>query len=129
VTFAVGALALLATLTTPAPDAAAQTFRTGVNLVILPVTVTNSDGRFVGALTKNDFTVYEDNHERPIEQFSSERVPVSLGILIDISGSMLGARFADAQIELLSGWRVEQSAISFDAVMPLRQIERSMALQ
>ena len=92
-------LAALAILS-PAPPAAAQLFRTGVNLVILPVTVTNTDGRFVGALTRNDFAVYEDDHEQPIEQFSAERVPVSLGILIDISGSMLGARFADARVAL-----------------------------
>jgi Ca-activated chloride channel family protein len=83
-----------------APPAAAQTFRSGVNLVILPVTVTNTDGRFVAALTQRDFSVFEDDHQRPIEQFSAERVPVSLGILIDISGSMLGARFADARIAL-----------------------------
>jgi VWFA-related protein len=83
-----------------APPGAAQTFRSGVNLVILPVTVTNTDGRFVAALTQRDFSVFEDDHQRPIEQFSAERVPVSLGILIDISGSMLGARFADARIAL-----------------------------
>ena len=93
------ALAALAVLS-PAPPAAAQTFRTGVNLVILPVTVTNADGRFVGALTRSDFSVYEDDHERLIEQFSAERVPVSLGVLIDISGSMLGVRFADARVAL-----------------------------
>ena len=80
--------------------AAAQTFRTGVNLVILPVTVTDPDGRFVGALSPGDFSVFEDDRERPIAQFSAERVPVSLGILIDISGSMAGVRFADAQVAL-----------------------------
>ena len=96
-------LALLAAMgprPAPALGGGAQTFRSGVNLVILPVTVTNTDGRFVGALTQRDFSVFEDDHQRPIEQFSAERVPVSLGILIDISGSMLGARFADARIAL-----------------------------
>jgi Ca-activated chloride channel family protein len=85
---------------TLAAVAAAQTFRTGVNLVILPVTVTDPGGRFVGALTRDDFTAYEDDLERPIEQFSAERVPVSLGILMDISGSMTGVRFSDAQAAL-----------------------------
>jgi Ca-activated chloride channel homolog len=77
--------------------AGAQTFRTGVNLVVLPVTVTNDRGQFVGSLGRGDFAVYEDGVQRPIEQFSAERVPVSLGILVDISGSMEGARFADAR--------------------------------
>jgi Ca-activated chloride channel family protein len=76
--------------------AAAQTFRTGVDLVILPVIVTDSGGQFVGDLARDDFSVYEDDRPRPIEQFSAERVPVSLGILLDVSGSMEGVRFADA---------------------------------
>jgi len=77
--------------------AAAQIFRSGVNLVVLQVTVTDSDGRFVTGLSRGEFSVYEDHAERPIEQFSAERVPVSLGILVDVSGSMEGRRFADAQ--------------------------------
>src|SRR5439155_21687022 len=80
--------------------AAAQTFRTGVNLILVSVSVTNSSGQFVGDLKRDDFSVYEDNLQRPIEQFSAERVPVSLGILVDISGSMEGARFSDARAAL-----------------------------
>jgi Ca-activated chloride channel family protein len=80
-----------------AGGAAAQTFRSAVNLIVLQVTVTDSDGRFVTGLSRDDFSVYEDDAERPIEQFSAERVPVSLGILVDISGSMEGRRFADAR--------------------------------
>jgi VWFA-related protein len=71
-----------------AGGAAAQTFRSAVNLIVLQVTVTDSDGRFVTGLSRDDFSVYEDDAERPIEQFSAERVPVSLGILVDISGSI-----------------------------------------
>ncbi len=75
----------------------AQTFRSAVNLVIVPVSISDPSGEFVGGLTQADFTVLEDGVQRPIEDFSSERIPVSLGTLIDISGSMAGQRFADAQ--------------------------------
>ena len=75
----------------------AAQFRNGVNLFVLQVTVTDSNGRFVTGLLRDEFSVYEDNAERPIEQFSAGRVPVSLGILVDISGSMEGRRFEDAR--------------------------------
>ena len=80
-----------------AGGAAAQTFRSAVNLVVLQVTVTGADGRFVAGLSSDRFSVFEDDAERPIRQFSAERVPVSLGILVDASGSMEGRRLADAQ--------------------------------
>jgi len=80
-----------------AARASAQTFRSAVNLVVVPVSVSDPAGQHVADLTQNDFTLLEDGHERPIDDFSAERVPVSLGVLIDISGSMAGTRFADAQ--------------------------------
>jgi len=76
---------------------AGQTFRSGVNLIVLQVSVTDQTGHVVNGLTRDEFSVYEDDGLRKIEQFSAEQVPVSLGILIDISGSMLGQRFSDAQ--------------------------------
>jgi VWFA-related protein len=82
----------------------AQTFRSSVNLVIVPVSVSDPAGQYVGDLTQSDFVVYEDGRERPIEDFSSERIPVSLGTLIDISGSMAGQRFADAQEAMSKLW-------------------------
>src|SRR6188474_1120167 len=63
-------------------------FKAGVDLVDLAATVTDRDGRFVGGLTKNDFVVYDDGRPQEIVTFSSDRVPVSLGILLDVSGSM-----------------------------------------
>jgi Ca-activated chloride channel homolog len=91
--FAIAAAAALACRSA----AAAQTFRSGVNLVVVPVSVSDPGGSFTGKLAKSDFTIYEDGVERPIEEFTAERVPVSLGLLIDISGSMAGTRFADAR--------------------------------
>lgn len=63
-------------------------FKAGVDLVDLAVTVTDRDGRFVSGLTKNDFVVSDEGKPQEIVAFSSERVPVSLGILLDVSGSM-----------------------------------------
>ena len=82
------------------PRASAQ-FRSAVNLVIVPVSVSDPSGQFVGDLTRADFTIYEDGAERPVADFSSERLPVSIGTLIDISGSMQGARFSDAEQAML----------------------------
>lgn len=63
-------------------------FRSGVELINVSATVTDDNGRFVAGLRKEDFRVYEDDRLQEITHFSSERVPVSLGILLDTSGSM-----------------------------------------
>ena len=65
-------------------------FKSGVDLVNVTATVTDSTGRFVPGLVKDDFTVYEDNVQQAISHFGAERVPVSLGIVIDSTGSMAG---------------------------------------
>lgn len=72
-------------------------FRTGVELINVTATVTDRNGRFVPGLRKEDFEVYEDNDQQTISHFSSERVPVSLGIVLDTSGSMEGEKFAAAR--------------------------------
>jgi Ca-activated chloride channel family protein len=59
-----------------------------VELVNVTATVSDRDGRFVPGLRQDDFTIYEDNEKQEIKFFSAERVPVSLGILLDTSGSM-----------------------------------------
>ena len=63
-------------------------FKSGVELVNVTATVSDDDGHFVSGLTKDDFTIYEDGQLQEITNFSNERVPVSLGILLDTSGSM-----------------------------------------
>jgi VWFA-related protein len=72
-------------------------FRTGVELVNVTVTVTDREGRFVPNLRRDDFVVYEDGRPQPITYFANERVPVSLGIAIDTSGSMAGQKIASAR--------------------------------
>ncbi len=76
------------------------TFRTGVELVSVTVTVTDAGGRFVPNLRADDFVVFEDGKEQPIAQFEAERVPVSLGIAVDTSGSMLGEKWTAAEAAL-----------------------------
>jgi Ca-activated chloride channel family protein len=58
------------------------------DLVTLHVTVTDLDGRFVTGLRKEHFAVYENKIEQPITHFTQEDAPVSLGMILDISGSM-----------------------------------------
>jgi Ca-activated chloride channel family protein len=63
-------------------------FRANTDVVVVPVTVTDRSGRFVPGLTADLFEISESGARRAITQFSVDRVPISLGILLDISGSM-----------------------------------------
>lgn len=62
--------------------------RVNVNLVLVPVTVTDQMNRPVLGLAKDDFALLEDDSVRDIRYFSAEDTPVSIGILLDISRSM-----------------------------------------
>jgi VWFA-related protein len=75
-------------------------FRSGVELVNVTATVSDTSGRFVPGLRSDDFLVYEDNQPVEVTHFSAERVPVSLGIAIDTSGSMAGEKIEEAQSAL-----------------------------
>ena len=72
-------------------------FRGGIDLVNVSATVTDLRGRFVDGLTRDDFVVYEDGEPVEITQFDNERVPVSLGIALDTSGSMDGRKMEAAR--------------------------------
>jgi VWFA-related protein len=72
-------------------------FRTGVELINVTATVTDANGRFVPGLRKEDFRLLEDGQEQQITHFNSERVPVSLGLVVDTSGSMEGERWVSAR--------------------------------
>lgn len=75
-------------------------FRTGVDLINVTVTVTDARGRFVSDLQADDFVLFEDGRPQTLQQFDAERVPVSLGIALDTSGSMLGEKIAAAESAL-----------------------------
>ena len=120
-------------------------FKSGVELVNVTATVADSSGRFVPGLTRDDFIVFEDDVRQTVSQFSAERVPVSLGIALDTSGSMAGEkidaargaldrflsdlldeqdevfvyRFSDTPI-LLHGWTSDKASMArvLDRVIP-----------
>jgi len=69
----------------PAPT---NTFQVKVDLVLVPVAVTDSFGRPVTGLDKDNFEIYEGKEKQAIRTFSSEDSPVSIGIIFDTSGSM-----------------------------------------
>src|SRR4051812_33804665 len=62
--------------------------RVNSQLVLIPVTVTDSQNRFVTGLEKEQFKLYEGKSEQVITHFASEDAPVSIGFVFDCSGSM-----------------------------------------
>jgi VWFA-related protein len=81
----------------PPQDQSAFKFRTGVELINVNATVTDQSGRFVSGLTRDDFRVFDDDQVQAITHFSADRVPVSLGIVLDTSGSMDGEKIRAAR--------------------------------
>ncbi len=71
-------------------------FKSGVELINVTATVTDRSGRFYSRLRQEDFVVYEDNKQVEVTHFSAERTPVSLGIVVDTSGSMVGEKWSAA---------------------------------
>ncbi|MBO0724622.1 MAG: VWA domain-containing protein [Blastocatellia bacterium] len=69
-------------------DASGESIKISTEMVQLDVKVTDQNGRSVSGLTKNDFAVYEDKVIQNIEAVSAEETPVSMGLVIDTSGSM-----------------------------------------
>jgi Ca-activated chloride channel homolog len=75
-------------------------FKSGVELINVTATVSDASGRFVSGLRQEDFLVYEDDQPVTVTHFNSERVPVSLGIVVDTSGSMAGQKIEAARSAL-----------------------------
>jgi len=75
-------------------------FKSGVELINVTATVADARGRFVAGLRQEDFTIYEDGQLQEVAYFNAERVPVSLGLVLDTSGSMAGEKIRDAKSAL-----------------------------
>lgn len=75
-------------LTSNIADLHLNTIRTKVDLVLVPVTVTDTMNRVVVGLERGNFQLYEGKQSQEIKHFSTEDAPVSLGIILDVSGSM-----------------------------------------
>ena len=63
-------------------------FRSGASSVAVYTTVTDSTGRLVPDLTKDDFEIYDNGKLQPITLFATETQPISVVVMIDRSGSM-----------------------------------------
>ena len=70
------------------PEQSPHSLKVDVDVVLATVTVTDKAGRFVTGLEKENFKVSEDKVAQEISYFSSEDIPLSVGIILDVSGSM-----------------------------------------
>jgi Ca-activated chloride channel homolog len=78
-------------LATAAPGprlSGAGLIRTSADLVMIPVTITDNMNRVITGLDRDNFQIFENKQAQEIKNFSSEDAPVSIGILMDVSGSM-----------------------------------------
>lgn len=82
---------------TPTPEDITKPIPVRTDLVTLTLTVTDLYGRYVSGLTKNAFTIIDNNQEQEITFFSDSDAPVSVGVLFDVSGSMSGEKIQKAR--------------------------------
>ena len=95
-TYGVIAFSALAAAGLVAQDRPAR-FQSGVDLISVTATVVDSAGQLVTGLPIGAFEVFEEGERQTITQFTNERVPVSLAVLLDVSDSMFGQRLVDAR--------------------------------
>ena len=69
-------------------SASAPLIRKNVDLVMVPVTVTDQRNRIITGLDQNNFRLFDGKQQQAIKHFSSEDAPVSVGIVLDLSSSM-----------------------------------------
>src|SRR6516162_11841902 len=95
---------VLAQAPAPKPPANEQdeipTFTSDTRLVLVHASVLDKNGKLVTDIPQSAFKVYENNVEQPIRVFQREDVPVSMGIIIDNSGSMSQKRSSVAAAAL-----------------------------
>jgi VWFA-related protein len=71
-----------------AQDRSASFVSTSAELVVLPVTVSNRQGGFVAGLPPHRFVVFDNGRRQEVALFSNEDTPVTVGLVVDSSGSM-----------------------------------------
>jgi len=101
-----GLLVLVGTALAQAPQASQDdvpTYRTDARLVLLNASVADKNGKLVTNIPQSAFKIFEDGVEQPIRLFRREDVPVSMGIIVDNSGSMTNkrTRVAAAALEMV----------------------------
>ncbi|HEX9760970.1 MAG TPA: VWA domain-containing protein [Candidatus Acidoferrales bacterium] len=95
--------------TPPPPNSSAgeqreRSIRVDVDLVLVPVTVLDPGGRLVTGLERHHFRIYEEGQEQEILHLSTEEAPISVGLVLDTSGSM-SSQMSDAQRAALQFFR------------------------
>ena len=76
-------------LRAPSPNnSALQVLWSEADLVVLPITVTDHKSNFIAGLTQDDFQVFENGQPQTIAHFDHSDLPVTVGLVIDSSGSM-----------------------------------------
>jgi VWFA-related protein len=78
------------------PLAGQLRFRTAIDVTNVTATVVDRDGRLMKDLPREAFEVYEDGERQTVTQFTTDRVPISLTVLLDTSDSMFGRRLEEA---------------------------------
>jgi len=105
---------------TPAPDdpnnpalsASQRPIRVDVDLVLVNVSVIDPYNRFVTGLGKEHFRVFEDQQAQDVSHFTSEDVPISIGLLFDASGSM-SDKIDKARMSVMQFFRTANPADEF----------------
>jgi len=111
------------------PGESQQTFRTAVDVVTIQASVRDARGRPMRGLTAGDFEVRDNGQLRPMLSLRADQhPPVSLGILVDMSGSMrLGSKIAmaqqalDAVVSQLRPGTDEVGLFTFDSALQERE--------
>ena len=108
----------------PANQRPTVTFRAGVEVVSITAAVRDGRGRIVKNLKRSDFEVIDRGNTREIREFYTGEAPISLAVLLDISGSMAVNRNIDrarhavgAAMGLLNAGRDEAALFTFDATL------------
>ena len=125
----IGGLAAVSPSAQEPTSQSAQTFRSALDVVTIQASVRDARGRTVSGLTTTDFEVRDNGQLRPILSLRSDRQsPLSLAILVDMSGSMkIGAKIAmarqayDSILSQLHQGQDEVALFTFDSSLHERQ--------
>ncbi len=102
-----------------------EVVRVESDLVVLNVTVTDGQGKFVHKLPRSEFKIFEDGHEQIINTFTLEETPFAAAILLDTSGSMEGriSLARAAAIRFLDGMREDDVAAIYNFDTKIEQVQ------
>ena len=115
-----GALGVLAQMAPPAPplpdDEPGLTFRTSIDLVMLNAAVFDGQRRLVTGLPREAFRVTQDGRPVVLREFANRDVPVSLGLVLDSSASMVDKRLQSVAgaVELMRGSKPQDEVFYVD---------------